>query len=144
MSDKSEEALRTEEYKVCKQQILENIKAMDQLEIYSVGAIAGVFVFALSQSDKNIVVLAVMLACLIALLGFLRFWALDSTIGVLNDYVQGLEKQIEKIGWTTFYREKRTTFMSWSRWIVWCVLLFLTFSFQLIVLCKGPFWVAKG
>jgi hypothetical protein len=84
------------------------------------------------------------LAFLIALLGFFRFLALDKTIGVLNDYIQKTEQSSDKIGWTAFYRDKRTVWMACSRWFVWSVLLFLTCFFAGVVLCKGPFWIAES
>jgi hypothetical protein len=140
---KSENKLQIEEYKICKQQILDNIKSMDQLEIYSVGAIAAVFVFALSQTHAVVITFAIALSFLIASLGFVRFAALDKMIGILNDYVQTVEESTKEIGWTKYYRTKRTQYMKWSRYIVWAVLLGVTTSFLIIVLRYGPFWVVK-
>ncbi len=133
--------LKIEEYKFCKQQIMENIKIMNQIEIYVIGAIAAVYVFAIAQRDIAVATSAVAIASLIALLGAVRVRALDQTIRVLNDYVQKIEKNELDIGWTSFYRQKRSRYMNWSRIVLWVSLVLLTIGCAIFVMVFGPFWI---
>ncbi|WP_047310070.1 hypothetical protein [Rhodopseudomonas palustris] len=136
--------LKQEEYKICKQQVLENIKAMDQLEVYAVGAIAAIFVFALTQTERLIVVLAISTAFMVVVYGFVRFKALDHVIGVLNDYVEKLEDDSSNsIGWTKYYRGNRSPYMRHSRHLVWYFLGVSIFFLDLYLIACGPFWIPK-
>jgi hypothetical protein len=135
--------LALEEYKICKQQIIEDIKWMDQLEIYTVGAVAAVYVFTFTQAKPILVEFLCFIPLFIVLAGALRTAALDRTIGVLNDYiVQILEKNPE-IGFTKFYRKNRSFVMKASRYAVWGILIGLTLLFEVLVLRFGAFW-ARG
>ncbi len=133
--------LALEEYKSCRQQILEDIKWMDQLEIYAVGAVAAVYVFIFTQTRPVLIELLSLIPPFIVLAGALRTSALDKTIGVLNDYLARQEEQYPEIGFTTYYRANRSPIMKTSRYIVWGVLLFLSIGFELIVLWLGAFWL---
>ncbi len=135
-----ENKLSIEEYKSCKQHIVEDIKWMDQLEVYTVGAVAAVYVFVFSQAKPTLAVLLCFIPPFIVLAGALRTLALDKTIGVLNDYVVELERKNPEIGFTTFYRKNRSFVMKGSRYAVWSVLLILTFGFPILVLWHGVFW----
>jgi hypothetical protein len=139
-----DDQLALEEYKICKQQIIEDIKWMDQLEIYTVGAVAAVYVFAFTQAKPSILVeLLCAIPPFIALAGALRTAALDRTIGVINDYVVQIEEKNPQIGFTKFYRRNRSFVMKASRYAVWGLLLLLTFGFELFVFRHGAFWT-KG
>ena len=50
VTDDGDNKQSVEEYKSCKQHIVEDIKWMDQLEVYTVGAVAAVYVFVFSES----------------------------------------------------------------------------------------------
>jgi hypothetical protein len=142
-TEQRHDPLMLEEYKTCKQQIVEDIKWMDQLEIYTVGAVAAVYVFAFSQTKPLLVELLSLIPPFILLAGALRTAALDSTIGVLNDYIVNIEDKNPQIGFTRFYRDNRSFVMKGSRYLVWATLLLLTIGFEILVLRNGPFWT-KG
>jgi hypothetical protein len=135
------EQLILEEYKSCRQQIIENIRWMDQLEIYSVGAVAAVYVFIFTQTKPILIELLSFIPPFIVLAGALRTAAIDRTIGVLNNYIVEVEKKNPEIGFTRFYRQHRSWVMKSSRYTVWGVLLVLTFGFEFIALWLGPFWL---
>jgi len=134
--------LSVEEYKSCKQQLIEDIKWMDQLEVYTVGAVAAVYVFVFSQAKPVLAEILCFIPPFIALAGALRTVALDQTIKVLNDYIVEVEKKNPEIGFTTFYRRHRSFVMKASRYTVWSILLILTFGFQFLVVWRGAFWIA--
>ena len=135
--------LAIEEFKSCKQQILEDIKWMDQIEIYSVGAIAAVYVFAFTQAKPLLIEFICFIPPFIALAGALRTLALDQTIRVLNDYLVSIEGSNSTIGYTGYYRKHRSFVMKASRYVVWGTLLLLTFGFEYLVIRHGAFWT-KG
>ena len=137
------EGLVLEEYKNCRQQILEDIKWMDQLEIYCFGAVAAIYVFILTQKQPVLIKVLMFLPFAIAMVGAVRTWALDKTIGTLNDYLEQIEKKHPEIGFTAFYRANRSPVMKASRYMVWPVLPIVTLVFGLVVLICGPFWL-KG
>ncbi|MEA2974589.1 MAG: hypothetical protein QOF19_109 [Alphaproteobacteria bacterium] len=136
--------LLLEEYKNCKQQILEDIKWMDQLEVYVVGAVATVYVFVFAQKEPTLAKLISIIPLFVVCAGALRTAALDSTIGVLNDYLVKIEKQHTDVGYTQFYRLSRSPTMKTSRYIVWGTLLFLSISFAFVTFFWGPFWLNQA
>ena len=132
--------LQVEEYKSCRNQIAENIKIMEQLETYCVAAVAAILVFALAQKSEFVMVSAIMIAVYIPLHGYLRFYALDRLIRTLNDYLEKIEQQHPEIGWTSFYRAKRSKNMWLSRHIFWFLIIFFTIGLEILVLTRGIFW----
>jgi hypothetical protein len=133
--------LAIEEYKFCKQLIMEDIKWMDQLEVWVVAAIAAVYLFIFTQAKSGLVIYLIFVPFLLAGAGMLRTTALDRTIGVLNDYIVILEKKYpDQIGFTGFYRRKRSLIMRISRRIVWWGLLLGTGTILAVTLYRGPFW----
>jgi hypothetical protein len=136
-------AFALEEYKNCRQQILDDIKWMDHLEIYSVGAVAAVYVFMFAQTKPILVELLSFIPPLIVLAGALRTSALDKTIFVLNNYLEEIEKRESAIGYTGYYRDHRSFVMKASRYLVWGVLIVLTFGFQGLLYFVGPFWIER-
>jgi hypothetical protein len=135
-----DDPLAVEEYKICRQQIVENIKAMDALEIYTVGAVSAIYVFMFSQTNALIIKSASVMPFLISSLAALRFIALDRTIGLLNDYLVIREASAKTIGWIGHYRAHRTPYMRQSRNIVWLLLVGLTFVGAIAILSSGQLW----
>jgi hypothetical protein len=136
-----DDELTLEEYKNCRQQILEDIKWMDQLEIYTFGAVAAVFVFIFTQKEPVLTKALIVIPFVISVVGAMRTWALDKTIFVLNNYLQDVEKRHPVIGYTQYYRDNRSQIMKNSRIFVWGVLPVFTFVLALVVWCSGPFWI---
>ena|SRR5712692_1870363 len=130
-----------EEYKFCKEHILENIRWMDKLEVYVVGAVAAVYVFIFSQTGAILAEFLSLIPFTIVLLGALRTIAIDQTIRVLNNYIEDIETKNPEIGFTGYYRTSRSFAMKSSRYAVWGMLLVLTLFFQILALSKGPFWL---
>ena len=139
MSEKGNYSI--EEYKSCKQQISDAIKAMDQIEIFVVGAIAAVYVYMFTQAAAELVIPVLLIPVFLAVAGGLRTWALDDTIGLFNDYMQRVERENPNINFTIFYRANRTKKMKWSRYIVWGFLLSGTVSMAIFTYVKGPIWI---
>ena len=89
-------------------------------KIYSIAIsshISLLFLLALSSS---------ILPLLITFVGFLRFWALDKTIGTYNDYIRSIEYKYPKLGLTGYYRKRRdvnmasrTLTLMETRYILW-------------------------
>ena len=136
-----EEDLLLEEFKACKQHIIENIKWMDQLEIYTVGAVAVVYVFIFAQTKPLLIEALSLIRPFIALAGALRTVAIDRTIGILNDYLLRVESCHKSIQFTSFYRTNRSFVMRSSRYAVWGVLLMITFGFEILIFYVGAFWL---
>jgi hypothetical protein len=143
MSQTAIEGFVLEEYKSCRQQILEDIKWMDQLEIYCFGAVAAVYVFVFTQTQPVLIRVLMLIPLAIAMAGAMRTLALDKTIGILNDYLEQIEKKHPEIGFTTYYRANRSAVMKASRYMVWGFLPIVTLVFGLVVWICGPFWL-KG
>jgi len=133
--------LLIEEYKSCRQQLAENIKWMDQLEVYTVGAIAAIYVFMFTLKRSEFVTWVAMVPWILVLAAGLRTAAIDKTIGVINDYLAQLERAKPEIGFTTFYRNNRKPMMRYSRYYAWFLMFVITLGVYGATVISGPFWL---
>ncbi|MEA2991111.1 MAG: hypothetical protein QOD40_31 [Alphaproteobacteria bacterium] len=133
--------LLLEEYKSCRMQILENIKWMDKLEVYTAGGIAAIYVFMFTLKKSEFVTWVAMVPFILSLAAMLRSLAIDRTIKVINDYLVHLESKYPEIGFTTFYRRNRFPMMKFSRQYVWILLIGTTTAVYGVVRIFGPFWL---
>ncbi|MGP9810078.1 hypothetical protein ACTZWT_01050 [Rhodopseudomonas sp. NSM] len=134
-------ALLLEEYKSCRQLLADDIKWMDQLEIYTVGAVAAVYVFMFTLKANEFTTWVALVPPTICMAAALRTVAIDRTIRVINDYLENIEKLHPEIGYTTFYRKTRSPTMRHSRQYVWTLLIAATCGGYIYVRVKGPFWL---
>lgn len=140
MTDKSiQNELLVEEYRSCRDLIAKNIDIIEKTEVYAVGASAAIFVFSLSSTTKTIAVASAWLPLVIALLGFLRFRGIDDTIDKINNYLMKIEKKVETINWTTFYRENnKKKELKKTRYAFWIVLMLVSLGFGGYMSCNAP------
>ena len=133
--------LQIEEYKSCRQHLAENIKWMDQLEVYTAGAIAAIYVFMFTLKRAEFVTWVAMVPWILVLAAGLRTAAIDKHLGVINDYLAQLEQANPEIGFTTFYRQNRKPMMKYSRYYTWFLMLLITFGVYGVTVISGPFWL---
>ena len=133
--------LLIEEYKSCRQLLADDIKWMDQLEIYTAGGIAATYVFMFTLKAGEFTTWVALVPCVICFAAMLRTIAIDRTIGVINDYLVSIEERYPEIGYTKFYRKNRRPTMRHSRQYVWSILLLATSGIYFAVRIKGPFWL---
>jgi len=136
--------LSQSEFEALRASIAENIKTMDQNEVYLIFGIASIyFLVALDKDTGDITVkFSLWISFFLVVLAFLRYRALDSIIGITNDYLKKLEEYNPSIGWTSFYRDpdNRSILMPGSRYVFWTVLGLLTGMMALYVQFCGVFW----
>lgn len=104
------------EYSACRDILSKNIDIMEKFEIYSVGAIAASMVFLLNLCFEDINFIEqlknhpdirriFLIPFVISLFGLMKFYSLDSVIGVYNDYLEKLECTYGVLGLTTHFRK---------------------------------------
>jgi len=133
-----------EEYKLCRGLIVENIQIIEKTEVYAVGAAAATMAFCATQSGRLLVSLACWLPLIISLLGAVRFWGVDVTIGRINDYLERMEVAHPELGWTTFYRLSRPRALKSSRLIFWAILIGVSLIFAAVTVTHGPYAKASS
>ncbi|WP_375411070.1 hypothetical protein [uncultured Bradyrhizobium sp.] len=143
MSDESvEDRLLIEEYKSCRDLISKNIDIIEKTEVYAVGAAGATAVFSFSATQQIVATVSAWLPFVIALLGFVRFLGIDSTINKINTYLVALETKYPKLNWTTFYRaSNKSKTLKKTRYGFWIVLGLLGFAFGIFMTMKGPFGI---
>jgi hypothetical protein len=136
--DTHNDQFRLAEFQSLRLQILENIKAMDQNEIYMLGAVAAVYVLIFQETTAaKLVPMIIWAPCVLVLAGYLRFLALDAIIGTINNYLETKEGTGD---WVRFYRKERKPLMRESRHFFWTLVGSVTLVSAIIVSCKGVFW----
>jgi hypothetical protein len=140
MDESVGQKLLVEEYKSCRDLIQTNIEIIEKSEVYAVGAVGAIAVFSLSSSVEMVAKVTSWIPLIIACLGIVRFYGVDSTIDKINNYLVTVEASHPEINWTTFYREhnKRKILKS-TRYAIWIILIGLGIGLGVLTLCKGPF-----
>jgi hypothetical protein len=127
------------EYEFCQKLLIENISIIEKTEVYATGAIAGVIVFSASSSEPILANVSASIPFIIALIGFLRWIGLDSTISTINNYLVILGNNLPEGGWTGHYRKTRSRWLKRSRDVIWWILLLLSAIFFALTVFYGPF-----
>jgi hypothetical protein len=97
-------------------------------------------VFSLSSSVSVVAKVSAWLPLLIAILGIVRFYGIDSTIDSINNYLVKIETEHPKIQWTTFYRaNNKRKVLKKTRYAIWIALTALSVPLGTLTTCKGPF-----
>lgn len=99
----TEKDLVIEEYKSCRELIGRNIEIIERNEIYVVGACAVIVVFTIDKGSNLLTLGAAWLPLVLARVGRTRYEALDSTIGIINNYIKIQERSYRSIGYSTYY-----------------------------------------
>jgi hypothetical protein len=133
-----DDSLLLEEYKSCRDLLKTNIDIMEKSEIFVVGAAAAAAAFCLSSKNETVVLLSSYLPLALSVLGLIRFLGLNSVIGTINNYIEGVEKNHKAINWTTYYRNKRGRMLFLSRWAFWILLVGGSLAFAYFVYRMGP------
>jgi len=130
--------LLAEEYKGCRDLFLENVRAMERNEIYSLGAIGAVMVYAVSATDPRIAIPSSLIPLAISVIGKMRYIGFGITAGSLNSYIQKLEAEHDDIGWTTFQRANATgSYLRKSRFLLWRWLFWGSAVFAVLVISQA-------
>jgi hypothetical protein len=131
--------LLVEEYKSCRDLIGKNIDIIEKTEVYALGAIACIFVFSLSSTERIVSVAAAWLPMVISFLGLVRFIGLDNTIDKINLYLISVEQKYGSINWTTFHKAANTKkVLKKTRYCFWITLPIVSFPFGLYMTCNAP------
>jgi hypothetical protein len=99
-----EEQLLVEEYKSCRELILKNIDIIEKTAIYAIGACAAIGVYSLQASDRVVADITILLAPIVAILGWLHFAAMDEIISKINGHLMETEEKHPALNWTHYYR----------------------------------------
>jgi hypothetical protein len=98
--------LGAEEYQHCRELMLENIRAMDRNEIYTLGAVAVTTGFSLSSTSDAVAFGSAFIPLALTWIARLRYIGLGNFVRSINDYLREMEFLNPSIGWTTFQRAR--------------------------------------
>jgi len=125
--------LSVEEYNHCRELLLENVRAMDRNEVYTLGAVGATVVFSLAATNAVVAAASAAIPLALSIVARLRYRSIGIMTRVLNSYVAQLEKANPSIGWTTFHRKRKAgvslrenRVMLWQ-WLMWGSAAFLVF-----------------
>ena len=127
------------EYEFCQKLLIENISILEKTEVYATGAIAAAFAFSVSAQEPFVAYISATIPIFVALIGYLRWRGLDSTIKTINDYLEILGAGLPNGGWTKYYRANRSLELRRSRKWIWSLLITLSAMFFGFMLMLGPF-----
>ena len=139
MSETSPQPDTKSEYEFCQRLLIENISILEKTEVYATGAIAATFAFSASAQEPFVAKISATIPIYIAIIGYLRWRGLDSTIKTINDYLEVLGAHLPDGGWTKYYRANRGPELRRSRMIIWSLLITLTIMFFNFTMFLGPF-----
>lgn len=140
MEESVGQKLLIEEYKSCRDLIKTNIEIIEKSEVYAVGAVGAIVVFSISSSVEMVAKVSAWIPSIIAGLGLVRFYGVDSTIDKINSYLVTIETTYPEIQWTTFYRtHNKRKVLKGTRYAIWIVLLGLGIGLGGLTAYKGPF-----
>ena len=132
--------LSVENFKVCRELIVENIRIMERNETYVVGAVAAIIGFGIAQQDRTIFIIHALVAAVVVALGALRFAGLHHVIQLGDEYSRIVEKELAtKVRWATYYQEHTHGTLGKSRLAFWIVLGLLIAFYLGYCICHGPF-----
>jgi hypothetical protein len=130
--------LTAEEYKSCRDLFLENVRAMERNEIYALGAIGAVMVYAISASDPWVAIPSSLIPLAIAVIGRMRYLGFGITAKALNSYLEQVEKEQDGIGWICFQRGTDAGgYLRQSRFLLWRVLVMAACTFALLITLRA-------
>jgi hypothetical protein len=118
---------------------IENISIIEKTEIYATGSIAVAFAFSVSAQQPFVSYISATIPICVAIVGYLRWRGIDSTIKTINDYLEILGTDLPHGGWTKYYRAKRGPALRRSRNQIWLLLIMLSTLFFVLTIILGPF-----
>ena len=123
-----------EEYKMLRNKAQETIRRIEELERNVIVASSAIFVFSVGQTqtlNKYQSLVIFLLPLFVSIAGFMRYAGLALYVREVNQYTEGLEKQLagEKGGWLTYYYSKDRPisdrqYQHYRRFIWYCVIAF--------------------
>lgn len=119
-----------EEYVQCWGLLLENIRAIERNELYSIGAIAGVMAFSISLKNPMLAMASSAITLFISYLGRMRYFGFGVTAGALNEYILSVEGSADRVGWVGFQRSREVgKRLRDMRFFLWKVIILVSWTF---------------
>jgi|tagenome__1003787_1003787.scaffolds.fasta_scaffold20988451_7 hypothetical protein len=116
--------LSAEEYRHCRELLLENVRSMDRNEIYTLGAVAVTMVFSLTATNPAVAIGSAMIPLALSYMARLRYMGIGIMTRTLNTFMVRMVKANPSISWTTFERSaKAGKFLRENRVFFWYVLM---------------------
>jgi hypothetical protein len=129
--------LSLEDFKSCRELLVENIRIMERNETAVVAAVGATITFGVASADPLFTAHLVILPTIIVL-GYLRFLGLRHVIHLADEFTLKIEANLP-IGWATYYRAKSTGLLGRSRHAFWGVLALLAMFYLGFCIRCGPF-----
>jgi hypothetical protein len=116
-----------EEYKSLRDEALKKVATAEALEFYAAGAVAAVYAWLASNNVPETAWLWVV-PVMFPILGALRAWTLDRQLGVIGDYLKGLEQALSPgtERWESYRVSNIGRYKDWAAQIFWPALLIVT------------------
>ncbi|MDN3592403.1 hypothetical protein [Methylobacterium adhaesivum] len=128
----TEKDLVIEEYKSCRELIGRNIEIIERNEVYVIGACAVIIIFTIDKGNNLLTFCAAWLPLVLAYVGLRRYQALDSTIDLIDKYIEKQENTYKVIGYTSYYANRNPTHqLGKARLKVWTILIRAMIAFAL-------------